>query len=215
MLAQLEQLVVNLGLAISEMNVNDYPLLSSFRSKSSIIVHQHDGYHRLLEDLDFTDPDLKDNWQSFGYEVVTLNHYLVGLRVADHVSETRPVYWLRVKSPMSPTEYNDLYDLLAGFISSTPEDQRHAQRIELNECGALRTWQSLLRNVVENPRTLVIGNINYPGMYFSPSPDLYVRARDNRDGLVLPANTTIPADNFTSGEVWFVIRKEPGRTIAL
>lgn len=217
MQAELETIIQNLVVQLSSKPLDDYPMLSVYRHHMELLVNQNDQLHRLFDNVDMDDTELRDLLTCCGASVVTLHDDLLGLRLNEFDSaETTAVYWIKCRNDIRDQAMSDLYDTVANFMSTIPETEHPGQRVKLNGCGSLISWENVLHQVAENPRNATFGCLNYPRRFFSPSPDFYVKVRDNRCNLIQSASEYLSAaDQQVDMPIWFMVKVGNVNTIAL
>lgn len=217
MLHELETLVSNLVVALSKKDLSKYPVLTVYRHHMTLNIDPDDQLHELFENLDFDNAELADLLLCSGTEVVRLHDKLIGLKINEFdPSAPTAIYWLSKKEDCTHTEMNGLYDSVKTFLDSIPEEGRPGQRIALGDCGGLIPWRSVQHHIVNNPRDIVLGCLNHPHRFFTPSAGLYVKMKDAKDTEVYPSLDYISLSDLQSEEpVWFTVGKTVRNTIVL
>lgn len=217
MLSELETLTENVIAALSRKALDDYPQLNLYRHHMQLTVQPTDQLHALFDRLDWDNAALKDLLLCCGAEVVTLDTHLLGLRL-NAFDQTLPtaVYWIKCNTQLSELPMSAFYDTVHTFVESIPEEQRAYQRIQFGECSQLVTWNSILNHIVNDPRAAVFGCLNHRHRFFTPSADLYVRAKNRQDKPVYPTSDLLTPDDLAADNaVWFMVRGDVRTTVAL
>lgn len=217
MQSELETIIQNLVVQLSSKDITEYPLLSVYRHHMELIVHPGDQLQRMFDNVDLTNKELQDLFTCCGASIVTLNNALLGFRLNEFdATEPTAVYWIKCRNDLREHAMSDLYDTVKNFMDAIPETEHPGQRIKLNGCGGLISWENVLNQIAENPRNSVFGCLNHPRRFFSPSPDLYVKARDNRGVLLQSTSDYLStSDQQVDHPVWFVVRTGALNTISL
>lgn len=213
---ELEQIVLNIADAINTYDPSTYPTLEAYRHHMRLIIRPEDQIHQLFNLVDLDDKELQDILQCRGIEVVKLNDQLTGLRLEHHNSSEAPIYWIKCNTELRGVAMSEFYDSLTNFMAAIPEEKHGFQRIKLTGCGKLIPWRSALNHIVDNPRELILGCLNHPHRYFTPSADLYVRSKARKDDAIYPTSDFVSlADMDASESLWFTIRSEVRSTTVL
>ncbi|QXO10278.1 hypothetical protein pEaSNUABM37_00319 [Erwinia phage pEa_SNUABM_37] len=216
MIHELEKIVQNLVVAISSMDVNEYPRATVYRHHMDLTINPLDKIHSLFDFVDMSDSDLRDLFLCSGAEVVTLNESMTGLRINDYNGKGSPVYWINVDTKLRDQAMNDQYNSVNNFMENIAVEERAEQCVVMGDCGNLINWRSVQRHIVNNPRDLVLGCLNHPNRFFTPSPTLYVRMKDAKETEVLPSLDYLAQSDVQSEEpVWFTVGKTVRNTIVL
>lgn len=216
MQSELEQIVGNIVRAISEMDVIEYPTLVVYRHHMELNVASVDQLHQLFNLVDLTDPEFKDLLKCHNAEVFTLHGQVTGIRIEKFDGAPAGMYWLGCNETLRGDAMSEFYDTVATFMESIDEEHRKAQCVELGLCGGLINWRSALNHIVNNPRELVLGSLDHPKRFFTPSTTLYVSAKDRRDDLIIPVSSYVSeADALREEPRWFTVRKDVRSTTVL
>lgn len=214
---ELETLVRNLIVALSKKDISKYPKLDVYRHHMRLTVDPDDQLHGLFDNIDLDNKALLDLLTCSSADVVRLHEHLLGLRLNEFDPSTpAAVYWLRVDERCRGETMSGLYDSVKTFLDSIPEGERLGQRISLGDCSGLVTWKVVQRHIVNNPRDIVLANLNHPNRFFTPSVGLYTKMRDAKDDEVLPSLDYVSVDDVRNTEpTWFTVGKIVRNSIVL
>lgn len=216
--AELETLVTNLAMALNDLDLDELPWLGVYRHNVSLNIASVDQLHQLFNLVDVEDLYVKDLLQCCCIEVVKLHDSLIGLKLRSHRSNLDPIYWLRADDKLSGEPMSRVYDSLVEFIDSIPDERKEAQRINLVKCGALIPWRSVLNHIVNRPGDVLLGCLNHPQRFFTPSVGLYVKIKGNHAQLdIEPDEGILTKEDYGDDSVWFTISeaKAPNTTNVL